>query len=369
MLEDDLTRLLESHVSSARDCQLVRRVLGWDGQRGCGLKDAGDELGITRERARQVYDRAVERIRDSTPSPALDAAISLVNRTCNSEDEDVEAELQQRGLTRYRFPIRSLLKTAQIFGRVPEFTVEQAGGKMFVVARAGAVQSIIKAALRSSTCRGIQTVSALSSSLPAIHRRRSGCAFIRQVLNTRRDIRWLDDSETTFWLASVPRNPVVRCLKKVMCYASLVELSDIHRAIGRLPAKQRGTLSRALLTKFCEQVPFCRVVNGSVERVGPLSAGNLISDAERIVCGMLRRNGNQLPVRRLQSLCASMGVQKPNLWRIMLHSPLIFRPAPRTYGVITASANSMETIQRRPAVRATSRSAEDRVRLHCTQTP
>jgi hypothetical protein len=57
------------------------------------------------------------------------------------------------------------------------------------------------------------------------------------------------------------------------------------------------------------------------------------------------------------------------LWRIMLHSPLIFRPAPRTYGVITASANSMETIQRRPAVRATSRSAEDRVRLHCTQTP
>jgi hypothetical protein len=57
------------------------------------------------------------------------------------------------------------------------------------------------------------------------------------------------------------------------------------------------------------------------------------------------------------------------LWRIMLHSPLIFRPAPRTYSVITASANSMETIQRRPAERATSRSAEDRVRLHCTQTP
>lgn len=369
MLEDDLNRLLESHVPSTRDCQLVRRVLGWDGQRGCGLKEAADEFGITRERARQVYDRAVERVRDSNPGPALDEALSLVKRTCNRADEDVEAELQREGLTRYRFAMQSLLKSAEIFGRVPEYILEQTGGKTFVVARAGAVQSIIKAALRSSACRGIQTVSALCSSLPAIHRRRSGCVFIRQVLNTRRDIRWLDDGETTFWLASVPRNPVVRCLKKVMCYASPVDLSDIHRAVGRLPARQRGSLSRALLTKFCEQVPFCRVVNGSVERVGPLSAGKLVSDAEKIVCGMLRRHGNQLPVRRLQSLCASMGVQKPNLWRIMLHSPLIFRPAPRTYGVITASAKSKETIQRRPAVRVTSRSAEDRVHLHCTRTP
>ena len=369
MLEDDLNRLLESHVPSARDCQLVRRVLGWDGQRGCGLKDAADEFGITRERARQVYDRAVERIRDSDPSPTLDGVLFLVKRTCNRTDEDVEAQLQRQGLTRYRFAMQSLLKTAEIFGRVPEFTLEQTGGKMFVVARAGAVQAIIKTALRASACRGIQTVPALCSGLPPIYRRRSGCAFVRQVLNTRGDIRWLDESETTFWLASVPRNPVVRCLKKVMCYASPVDLSDIQRAIGRLPAKQRGHLSRALLTKFCEQVPFCRVANGSVERVGPLSAGKLISDAERIVCGMLRRNGNKLPVRRLQSLCASMGVQKPNLWRIMLHSPLLFRPAPRTYGVITASANGKDEIQRRPAVRATSRSVEDRVRLHYTQTP
>jgi hypothetical protein len=344
-LEDELTHLLEANVPSARDCQLVRRVLGWDGQRGCSLKAAGEELRIARERARQVCDQAIARIRGSDLSPLLDEALAFVNRMCNRDADDVEAELQRRGLTRYRFSIRSLLKTAQVFGRAPRFTLEEAGGKLFVVAGAGVVRSIIKAAVRSSASQGVQTVSALCPAIPQIHQRRNDRLLVRQLLNTRRDIRWLDASEKTFWLASVPRNPMVRCLKKLICYASPVAVSDVHRAIGRLPAKHRVNLSRPLSTKFCEQVPFCRVVNGAVERVAPLSASKLISDPERIVCRILRHNGNELPVQRLQRLCDLAGVGRSNFWRIVLHSPLIFRSAPRIYSAITARSNPIEAVK------------------------
>ncbi len=339
-LEDELTCLLASKVRSERDCRLVGLVLGWDGRRGCCLKDAGEELGITRERARQIFDQAIEQLRSVKVSSTLDETLALVTRMSNRAAEDIEAELLVRRFTRHRFAMQALLKTAQVFGRAPEFTLEASGGKLFVVAGAGVVRSILQAALRSNSRWGIQHVSALCATIPKRYRRRNDRLLIRQVLNTRRDIRWLDAAEETFWLASAPRNPMVRCLKKVMCYASPVALSDLYRAIGRLPAKQRAIVSRRLLLKFCEQSPFCRVTNGQVERVTQLTAANLISDAERIVCQIIRKNGDKLSIERLQSLCAEAGVPKPNLWRIVLYSPLIFRPAPRVYSVIRASSST-----------------------------
>jgi hypothetical protein len=340
-LEDELTRLLRANVPSARDCCLVRRVLGWDGQRGSSLKDAGKELGITRERARQVYDQVIEQIKDCNLTASLDEVLALVTRMANRDADDVAIELQRQGLTRFLFPMRALLKTAEVFGRVPDFTVEKAGRKMFVVAGPGVAHSVIKAAQRSTSRCGVQKVSTLCSAIPRIHRRRNDRVFVRQVLKTRGDICWLDAGEETFWLASVPRNPMVRCLKKVICYASPVAVSDVHRALARLPAKQRSTLSRDLLIKFCEQSSFCRVANGCVERGAPLAASSLISDAERLVCRILRRNGNEVSGQRLQSLCGSAGVGMANLSRILLHSPLIFRPAPRIYSAITARSQAV----------------------------
>lgn len=245
-LEDDLTGLLESSVPSPRDCRLVRRVLGWDGQGGCCLKDAGEELRITRERARQIYDQAIKQIRSAEVSSSLDEVLAFVNRASNRAAGDIENELLLRRFTRYPFALRALVKTAQVFGRTLECTLEETGGRLFVVAGPGVVPAIIKAALRCSGRRGVQSVSALCPAIPEIYRRRCDRLLIRQVLNTRRDIRWLDSAEEAFWLASVPRNPMVLCLKKVIRYASPVALSDLHRAVSRLPARQRTKISRRL---------------------------------------------------------------------------------------------------------------------------
>jgi len=267
----------------------------------------------------------------------------------NRYADDVVIELQRQGLTRCLFPMQALLKTAEVFRRVPDFTLEETGRKMFVAAGPGVVGSVIKAAQRSTSHQGVQKVSALCSAIPQIHRRHNDRVFVRQVLNTRCDIRWLDADEETFWLASVPRNPMVRCLKKVICYASPVAVSDVHRALGRLPAKRRTTLSRRLLIKFCGQTPFCRVVNGCVEPIAPLADSNLISEAERLVCRILHGNGNELPVERLQSLCDLAGLGRPNFWRIVLHSPLIFRSAPRIYSAIRAPSDPRDAVKKRTA--------------------
>ena len=126
-------------------------------------------------------------------------------------------------------------------------------------------------------------------------------------------------------------------------------LSDLHRAIGRLPARQRAPSAAACWSRFAARFRFCRVSNGCVERISQPAASTLISGAERMVCQILPQNGNELSIQRLQGLCASAGVSKPNLWRIVLHSPLIFRRAPGIYSVIQASSHALQSVTERTA--------------------
>lgn len=347
-MEDELTRLLEAKVAIARDRQLVRRVLGWDGQQGCSLKVAGDEVGITRERSRQIYQRAVERIQTCHLSSLLDEALACAKQMCNRSAVDVESELRGRGITRFQFGVRALAKTARIFGRTPGFTVEETRGQVFVVVGPGVIRSILKTAERAIRRYGVQTVSEVSSGISQYHRRSKDRLLVRQVLKTRDDIRWLDAREQWFWLASVPRNPVVACVEKLLHYAGPASLSDIHRAIGRLPRKRKTPILREAVAGFCRQAPFCRLRGESVALVATFGKSKVVSGAEATVCQILARNGNELVIDRLQALCKLAGVNKPNLWRILVHSPLLFRRAPGIYGLIT-SAHKAETIKRRTA--------------------
>jgi hypothetical protein len=332
-LEDELTRLLKS-VPSVRDRRLVRRILGWDGQGGSLIAKAGDEFGITRERARQVYSRAVEQIRNSALSPSLDKILRVINGLGNQSAEGIQAELRRRGLTRYGFDLQAFVKTARMFGRAPKFTLEEAGDKVFAVLGPGVTRSILKAAQQSISHYGVQTVSEMCAAINPCHRTSRDRLLVRQVLETRSDLRWLDADQQWFWLATIPRNPVVRCIKKLLAYAGSVTFADLHRAVLRLPCQPTTPMPLEALTNFCRQAPFCRIRGGSVELEPSFRSENLLGRAEAAVCGILKGNGSELSLHHLETLCFSAGVKRPNLWRIVLHSPLIFRSAPRTYRLI-----------------------------------
>jgi hypothetical protein len=349
LLEDELIRLLETHVPRGRDRQLVQRVLGWDGQGGCLLAQAGDKFGITRERARQVYDRTIEQIRTCELGLTLGQALALVHARRNRAAADIEAELHERGYTRHHFGMRALWNTARAFGRTPKFVLEETGGKLFVVAGAGVVRAILKAAQRSSTRYGVQTVTEICSAIARESRGASDSLLVRQVLETRDGLHWLDARKQWFWLASVPRNPVVACAKKLLQYAGSVRVADIQRAIERLPRKRPTPIPRAALITFCQQAPFCRVDEGLVEWIGSIGSTKSLSGPEAKVCRILKRNGNELKFGCLESLCAAVGISRPNLWRIVQYSPLIFRRAPRVYSVVTASSRPIEPVTERTA--------------------
>src|SRR5687767_8401343 len=72
-------RLLAEHIDRAletltpRDAKVVRLYFGLEGGREHTLEEIGNMLGVTRERVRQLRDRALRRLREGELGPALES--------------------------------------------------------------------------------------------------------------------------------------------------------------------------------------------------------------------------------------------------------------------------------------------------------
>ncbi len=75
--EDVEERLLAEHIDRAldtlspRDARVIRLYFGLEGGREHTLEEIGNMLGVTRERIRQLRDRALKRLREGEMGPAL----------------------------------------------------------------------------------------------------------------------------------------------------------------------------------------------------------------------------------------------------------------------------------------------------------
>ncbi|MBZ5579693.1 MAG: hypothetical protein LAP40_24320 [Acidobacteriia bacterium] len=188
--------------------------------------------------------------------------------------------------------------------------------------------------MKSVAHHGAARVSDLCLHAPRTLGRAGGRYLVRQVLQTRADIRWLDESGEWFWLTAVPRNRVVIRVQKVLALHPRIALSMLHRAISR--DYKPVNIPEAILRSLCSHVPWCRVASHHIEAGGLPRLEQLLSGAEAVICGILRGHGGALPLPRLQQLCFATGVKRPNLWRVLSFSPLIQRFDKEIYGLVGA---------------------------------
>ena len=71
MLNENVTRALDT--LSERDAKVIRLYYGLDGNREHTLEEIGNMLGVTRERVRQLRDRALKRLREGEMGTALES--------------------------------------------------------------------------------------------------------------------------------------------------------------------------------------------------------------------------------------------------------------------------------------------------------
>jgi RNA polymerase primary sigma factor len=79
-LKDSVRGLLATLTE--RERYLVERRYGFDGGRGATLEEIGREIGVTRERARQVHSSALRRLHSRALKAELESFLELSSATC-----------------------------------------------------------------------------------------------------------------------------------------------------------------------------------------------------------------------------------------------------------------------------------------------
>jgi hypothetical protein len=334
-LEAEFVQLLEV-VRSERNRRLVARLLGWDGGGSCTLQVAGDEIGLTRERVRQVCARALQTLHGRQFVPVLDSVLAYIRGHPNRAAADIEAELQSEGLTGGRFRLEGILKACEVFERASGFITENVGGELFVVTSVEVANVILKVA-RSMVCRwGALTISDLCSQISASKATKVEEEGVRRILQRHQDFRWLDEAGGWFWLAETPRNALATRLRKVLCVAPRISISELRAAISRDRRMQGVAPPRRVLLAYCEQLAWCHVDGQDVSVAQPLDPAEVLSQAERAVRDILRSHGEAMSVQALEALCLNAGISRPRFWQLALGSAVVCRYAPGIYGLVGA---------------------------------
>jgi hypothetical protein len=330
-LESELSDALR-HVASERNRQLVARHLGWDGQAPCSLADAGVQFQLTRERARQLFAAALPTLRQSIIVPTLDAVLAFVKGQQGEPVSDVEQRLVQLGLMDRGITLHGVLRAAQVFRRRPTFQLNRIGDALFVGPVWQVARIILNTAMKNVAHHGAARLSELRPRVSRSRRRAVDERLVRRILETRPDVRWLDDAGEWFWLTFVSRNRLLARVRKVLAVSQQIHVSKLHEAISRdrLPLR----LPEATLRSICAQLSWCRVSHQCVESSVVLRIEDVLSGAEAIVCIVLRDNGGPLSVAKLETLCRGRGVKPDNLWRILSFSPVIERCGKGMYGLV-----------------------------------
>ena len=73
LLSDSLKKEIERSLSSltAREADVIRFYFGLDGKQNMTLEEIGDEFGLTRERVRQIKEKAIRRLKHTSRSRGL----------------------------------------------------------------------------------------------------------------------------------------------------------------------------------------------------------------------------------------------------------------------------------------------------------
>jgi hypothetical protein len=336
LLECELLSLLGGDDKS----RVMARYCGFDGFGGATLHVVGEEFGITAERVRQILGEVVKRAAKGPPrSAVLDKTLSFVAGCIPARAEEIESKLPAAGLSEQPFRIEGLIRAAELFGRKPAFSLaELPKGRLVHGLSTQSLDAVVRAARRAIERRGVTTIHAVAADLLETVPEAAERRVITKVLEGAEDLRWLDQPAEWFWLPDVPRNPLVRRIRKILAMANPVPLSKLCAGIAREYRLQSYSPPAAVLLELCRQTPGVLVEGDLIKAEPPISPRGVLCETEQAIVDVLLEHGGAMRRAGLASACFERGVNRASFYGCLSYSPVI---APQPGGFLALVGTEM----------------------------
>jgi hypothetical protein len=336
-----LERELHELLGTGRNALIAARYYGFDGRGGGSLQAVGNEIGVTRERIRQIVAAASKSLGIRRPvSPTLDRTIAFVVDRTPARAEKIEADLQFQGLTSGLFRLEGVIKAGELLGRRLPFSITGVREERLIHAPDIPVDTIVRIARRLISRWGMATLSTVVAEVRKVDSGVCDRELVGRALTCLGDFRWLDQSADWFWLLDNSNNAVLNRLRKILSVANPIQILELWAGISRDVRMKGFSPPKSVILEFCRQAPGLRVDDETVKAEPVINLDEVLSGTEKDIVHRLSENGGSLTRSELKSVCLEMGVNRRTLYLNLVRSPIISRYGEGLYGLIGSGESS-----------------------------
>lgn len=343
-LEDSLMDFLSMVLEAdGQRLEAVAARLGWRGEEPKTLQECGEQLGVTRERIRQIEQRFVQSLPPHLVlMPKLDEALVVLERAGILPLDEAAALLASEGVSKRPFSPVSLLEAARILGREAGLAIRRIRRQRVLApaSHADRLGKVVRLARSLAGQSGVGNVLQVVDGLalapdPAKPQGdvQLGEDDVRAILRGEKACEFLD--EDWFWFTDIPagRNRLENLVRKMLSVAAPQAISSLREGVRRQFLYRSITNARyrslavppmAVLTAFLRRHPEFRVDGDSVASIVPLDYREMLGEAEKVLTDVLRASATGVLDRRTFSESAmARGLNVHTLAVYLTYSPVL----------------------------------------------
>jgi hypothetical protein len=323
-------------MGNGRSALIAARYYGFDGRGGGSLQTVGNEIGLTRERVRQIVTAASESLSTRPAvSPTLDRTIAFVVERMPAAAGEIEAELRSQRLTSGLFRLEGVIKAAELLGRRLPFSITDVREERLVHARdIPSVDRIVRIARRVISRWGLATLSNVVAEVRKVESGVCDRKLVESALACLGDFHWLEQSGGWFWLSDNRNNPVLNRIRRILSVANPIDISELRAGIARDYRMKGLSRPKSVLLEFCRQTPGLYVNDETVKAKPGVDSDEVLTQTERDIVHILSEHGGTMATSEFKSVCVGMGVNRQTFYHNLVISPIISRYAGGLYGLI-----------------------------------
>lgn len=347
-IEDEARRALESVEEKERNVAMLLSLLGFDGLPPKTLETVGQINHLTRERVRQIGERA--QVRFSTkwrPTPRLEAAMQLLLELEPTGATRFSDVLIGRGIARGRTHPQAILEFAGFVGKKHAIRRCMIGSdEVYCSAQSEALVRRCAIELRRATSSmGCTSLDRLAVCLDVPLQETSRVQAMLEILS---ETVWLGRGRNWVMSTRPTRNRVINMAEKIFAVTETITLPELRRCLSR--SYRLATVPAAdALTDLLELKGLAVGEWDSVRRLRECST-DCLGSIELPFFLAFRDHGSPLSREQLEDICIDeYGVHPTSFWIYLSYSPIVMKLAPGVYSLAGADvpAGAVEDVRLR----------------------